>query len=97
MRGEITNCKDCGTVNVIKTKYKRGTIDICANCLKHRAQLQTMKEDKLSFPRLLQKIRGEMSRDLRLTLKQEKLGTYTGVNPYASAKNLSNYWVEQLS
>jgi hypothetical protein len=95
-------CKDCGTDDVIyKVLPKMMQVynietELCAPCLQSRAQLQTMKEDKLPFPKLLAKIRREMEKDVHNFIKQDRihLDRYVGKTSFIT---LSTYWTEQLT
>ena len=92
-------CEDCGTKGIIKT-YPRGSPHLCAACLRTRAQIQTLKEDKLPFPELLNKIRGEMHKRVRSEMGSisaiDRLERYKGSIGYSLTGSLSSYWVDQL-
>jgi len=98
-----TECKDCGSEEVIRVYYNEKqeekdhfTVVLCAPCLQSRAQLQRMKEDKMPFHKLLEKIRNETMKGIRHISATEGLKEYKVVNPYAHTSDLANYWVEQL-
>jgi len=101
-----TKCKDCGSGEVIRVYYGKDkiqqekdhfTVVLCAPCLQSRAQLQSMKEDKLSFPKLLAKIQRETASRVRSEIYNssviDMLGKYKRLTGYSK---LSQYWVEQL-
>ena len=102
-------CKDCGTDDVIhkdtreRDLYNVETI-LCSACLHTRAQLQSMKEDKLSFPVLLKKIQGETNKRVKASIARDGYCEYKGINRYAvygarsdnSGALKRDYWVEQL-
>lgn len=107
-------CKDCSSVNVITPLDKKGRVclvtiqtELCAPCLHTRAQLQTAKEDKLPFPKLLAKIQSETAARVRreimsaYTTPMERIrsGYYKCETPevYNMYTSLSEYWVKQLS
>lgn len=102
-------CKDCGTDQVIHRSIQDSHIDIvetmlCSPCLQSRAQRQTMKEDKLPFPKLLAKIRNEtakrVSSEIASVSGVDRLrwGRYKGVSDWYIAHNdIRLYWIEQLS
>jgi hypothetical protein len=93
-------CKDCGSENVITL------LELCAPCLQSKAQLQTLKEDKLPFPKLLAKIRAETMKrvhseimSLNATpMERIRMGCYKGKTPevYNMYSSLSDYWINQL-
>lgn len=101
-------CKDCGSENVITPLDRKGSAyletiqtELCALCLQSKAQLQTLKEDKLPFPKLLAKIRAEtmkrvhseiMSADAT-PMARLRLSRYKGPTVYTK---LSEYWTNQL-
>ncbi len=97
-------CKDCNTENVIHKDIKESDVDIietmlCVNCLTHRAKLQTIKEDKLPFDKLLKKIRDETYKrmhreDQYRPSPYDMPDKYKGSSTYST---LSLYWVEQLA
>lgn len=96
-------CKDCESINVIRVYYKGieqkdiFTVALCAPCLQSRAQLQTAREDKLPFPKLMAKIRAERETRVRRMIAGDRLKVYKGINPLADVKgNIANYWTEQL-
>jgi hypothetical protein len=101
-------CKDCGGEKVITPLDRKGkplletiAVELCALCLQSRAQLQTVKEDKLPFPKLLAKIRSETAKRVRseimsasaTPLERLRMGYYKGSTVYTT---LSEYWVNQL-
>lgn len=103
-------CKDCGTEEVIlKVLPKHYTVydltmELCSACLHSRAQLQQIKEDKLSFPKLIAKIQGETNKRVHSEIESvsglERLRwmNYKGVSGWNTVhSDLSNYWKEQLS
>jgi hypothetical protein len=106
-------CKDCSSENVITPLDKKGraylgTIqtELCAPCLHSRAQLQTLKEDKLPFPKLLAKIRAETMKRVHseimspnaTPMEKIRMGRYKGKTPevYNMYTSLSEYWTNQL-
>ena len=91
-------CKDCGTDKIIPThKDNELTEILCKDCLSSRAQLQSIKEDKLSFTALLTKIRKETERRVQSEIRGQApaygwLSRYKGICGTINA----NYWKEQL-
>lgn len=101
MRSKKRLCVDCETSEVIyKVRLQHIQIDkeLCVMCLKGRAQLQNMKEDKLPFPKLLAKIQGETAKRVHSEIKNSsvvnRLGRYKGITHYSK---LSQYWIEQIA
>jgi hypothetical protein len=101
-------CKDCSSESVITLLDRKGkpyletiAVELCAACLHIRAQLQTAKEDKLPFPKLLAKIRSETAKRVHSEIMSAhttpmyriQSGYYKGPTVYSS---LSDYWVNQL-
>ena len=97
-RGQFSKCVDCGTDKVIMThKDNELTEILCKDCLSSRAQLQSFKEDKLSFSALLTKIRKETERRVQSEIRNQApahgwLSRYKGMSGTVNA----NYWKEQL-
>lgn len=99
-------CKDCGSGDVIHKNTRETNIDIvdvmlCSTCLTTRAQLQTMKEDKLPFDKLLAKIRRETDRRVGSESSHhsplDRLWSYRGhTQPHTYMTDISQYWIEQL-
>jgi hypothetical protein len=101
-------CKDCGSTDVITPVNKKAeeilesiVVELCAPCLHSRAQLQTLKEDKLPFPKLLAKIRAETAKRVHseiissdaTPMARLRLSRYKGPTVYTK---LSEYWTNQL-
>lgn len=98
-RNQFLWCVDCGTDKVlpINLKYSEVSEILCKDCLTTRALLQSLKEDKLSFSKLLEKIRKETERRVASEIKSQnpaytRLSWYKGISGTVNA----NYWKEQL-
>jgi hypothetical protein len=106
-------CKDCSSANVITPLDGKGrpyleiiAVELCASCLHTRAQLQSVKEDKLPFPKLLAKIRSEPANRVHreimsahaTPMERIRMGCYKGKTPevYTMYTSLSDYWINQL-
>ena len=97
-RKTFSRCKDCGTPEVIPIHKDSDLTEIlCKDCLTFRAQIQSIKEDKLPFTKLLDKIRKETDRRVQNEIRNsyspfEMLYNYKGHNGTVN----HNYWTEQL-
>ena len=95
-------CKDCGTKDIILKVIPKNNsvyniaVDLCSPCLQSRAQLQTMREDKMPFTKLLAKIQKETAKEVHNSIKYDsnRLDRYTGKQRYTT---LATYWIEQLT